>query len=484
MSRLGLSLIIKARNFATKVKVHLDSEICASFDKEEFKYRKHPGIVRPKSVFLPKWVLQAIKDVFQNVHDKKKVIEDAKTLSNILNYRKPPPDNEEIEQKVTKVEKILKTKYGLTEVDIENHKKGKLLLKQNLYNWKPLNYDDHLSLVYLIARATENYTVTYKVFQEINAINPNFKPKSIFDFGSGIGTVSWAASQMWSSSLKEYLCVDTSAEMNELFLKLIKHAEPQIRTVYLRQFFPASPIPKFDIVVSAFSLMELPDINARLDVILRLWRKTEHYLVIIEKGSFSGYKLVNEARDFVLNNVNSRNERDPSPAYVLAPCPHDLDCPVYETRNFPCSFQIYYQSLPKKSDGVSKGRYEKFSYVVLAKGERPVDDKQWPRIIRPVLKRSKHVICRMCTASGEFQESIISKKPYKGHVYRCAKVSEWGDRIPMNFEKIEVDERNKVKMNEENLIDLCTEEIYEDEKELNEMDERYETDCLKNTKED
>lgn len=41
--------------------------------------------------------------------------------------------------------------------------------------------------------------------------------------------------------------------------------------------------------------------------------------------------------------------------------------------------------------------------------KRPENDNQWPRIVRPVLKRSKHVICHMCTASGKLEEHIFTK---------------------------------------------------------------------------
>ena len=36
---------------------------------------------------------------------------------------------------------------------------------------------------------------------------------------------------------------------------------------------------KFNIVVSAFTLMELPDKGSRIKAIMDLWKKTENYLV-------------------------------------------------------------------------------------------------------------------------------------------------------------------------------------------------------------
>lgn len=41
-------------------------------------------------------------------------------------------------------------------------------------------------------------------------------------------------------------------------------------------------------------------------------------------------------------------------------------------------------------------------------GNRPENDCKWPRIVRDVLKRSKHVTCRMCTSSGKLEEQIFT----------------------------------------------------------------------------
>lgn len=57
--------------------------------------------------------------------------------------------------------------------------------------------------------------------------------------------------------------------------------------------------PTYDIVVSAFTLFELPGTEARLEAILRLWQKTEHYLVIVEQGTNTGY-TVGYAKRFLL----------------------------------------------------------------------------------------------------------------------------------------------------------------------------------------
>jgi ribosomal protein RSM22 (predicted rRNA methylase) len=45
-------------------------------------------------------------------------------------------------------------------------------------------------------------------------------------------------------------------------------------------------------------------------------------------------------------------------------------------------------------------------------GPRPDTDIQWPRVVRPVLVRSGHTICRLCTQEGKLEEIIITRAKY------------------------------------------------------------------------
>lgn len=79
---------------------------------------------------------------------------------------------------------------------------------------------------------------------EIAGRNPEFKPNSFFDFGSGVGTGTWAASALWKKSLYEYFLVDSSREMNDLSDLILRGGDQNkhmsLKTVYYRQFLPAS----------------------------------------------------------------------------------------------------------------------------------------------------------------------------------------------------------------------------------------------------
>lgn len=118
------------------------------------------------------------------------------------------------------------------------------LYAHRTYAWKPSVYDEYKSRVYAIGRSAQEYSVVYRVFEEIAQRHPGFQPRSFFDFGAGVGTGTWAASELWKLSLYEYFLVDTSREMNELSDVILRDGNANkhlsLKNVYHRQFLPAS----------------------------------------------------------------------------------------------------------------------------------------------------------------------------------------------------------------------------------------------------
>ena len=49
-----------------------------------------------------------------------------------------------------------------------------------------------------------------------------FDPSTLFDFGSGVGSVTWAAHQVWGDAIKEFHNVDISSEMNTVARLLLQ----------------------------------------------------------------------------------------------------------------------------------------------------------------------------------------------------------------------------------------------------------------------
>lgn len=76
---------------------------------------------------------------------------------------------------------------------------------------------------------------------------------------------------------------------------------------YLFQF-------KSHLILSAFTLNELPNLKVRLDILQKLWKKCDGYMVLIENGTNAGFKLIEEARAFLLQQAIQENS-----TYLFAP---------------------------------------------------------------------------------------------------------------------------------------------------------------------
>lgn len=118
------------------------------------------------------------------------------------------------------------------------------LLQSQIYRWEPIVYDNYKSIQYLLGRSAQEYSTITRIFTEIQNRDPAFKPKSYFDFGSGVGTGLWAAANLWKDSIFEYFLVDSSRDMNDLADLILRDGEEnkqmELRNVSFRQFFPAS----------------------------------------------------------------------------------------------------------------------------------------------------------------------------------------------------------------------------------------------------
>ncbi|KAF6202455.1 hypothetical protein GE061_004855 [Apolygus lucorum] len=245
-----------------------------------------------------------------------------------------------------------------------------------------------------------------------------------------------AADSLWGTSLKEVFAVDTSSHMNDISREMLTHSDRKHlkNVLFQRQFLPMSNTPKYDVVVSSFSLLELPSVGARLETVLNLWTKTEDFLVLIEFGTMAGFQVINEARDFLLWGMKRRSAEPSLKGHVVSPCPHDKRCPMMSRVDDykVCNFSATYTTYPQKP--IAKKEF--YSYVILRKGRRPADESHWPRIVRPVLLRHKHAICRMCTPGGNLSEVIFTQHKHGKATFRCAKQSKWGDRLPVTIQDV------------------------------------------------
>ncbi|XP_056647957.1 methyltransferase-like protein 17, mitochondrial isoform X1 [Diorhabda sublineata] len=439
------------KNFCTSVRATIvpNSNVIHDIDTNVYKFRKHPGVVFPRTVTIPENFVKSVINVLAD-YPVKSFIEPSEKLCRHLKCRVAPMEKFELKEKVRNIqERVLQKQKDIEINTIEEEmnyrqviqNKIQRAINENLYNWKPVKYDARNALLYLIGRSAAEYSVLVRIFSEIESRDPDFKPRSIFDYGSGVGTVTWAANIYWKKYILEYFNVDTSREMNDLAQILLQGGKGTgnmpIKGVFYRQFLPSTPLT-YDIVVSAYSLFELPSFKSRLETVVNLWNKTAKYLVIVEHGTNAGFRVVNEIRDFLL-----KLNEDGHKCTIFSPCPHDNTCPRFLLDDgTPCNFEVTYHSLPISTH--SKLKKELYSYIVLkkCKSDDKIIEERWPRLVRPTLVRSKHTICRMCTSSGKLQEVVVTASKYGKTMYHCARSTKWGDCLPVSVKDVE---KNKIK---------------------------------------
>lgn len=345
------------------------------------------------------------------------------------------------------------------EIDSAQSELQKLItgtLEERKRDWHYYEYDEYASDLYMAVRLAPNYAAVKAVMNEIRALDPGYKPNSILDFGSGMGTTTWAVEETWPKAVGEFMNVELSKDQQHLCEYLLRGGKEfgdALSHVFHRQYLPSSNRVRYDMVVSAFSMLELPNRETRTQTIENLWNKTSDFLVIIERGNEGGFATINEARHLILDlsghdvtkKLHLASESRPiiglqaPKCHVLAPCPHEFACPRAmmsdKKRMNICRFKVVFEPLDY---GELKGPLinEEFSYVVLRKGPHPSYTEpdisiRWPRIVEPRIKRSKHIHQKICCPNGCLAETVITKSKYGKAAYDLAKASNWGDILPV-----------------------------------------------------
>nr|CAB3263769.1 methyltransferase-like protein 17, mitochondrial [Phallusia mammillata] len=319
--------------------------------------------------------------------------------------------------------------------DFEPHKNG----WSTEYNWKQIVYDEYIAAAYLVGRTPAVYAVILRVLSEIKKQCPDYIPQSLLDFGSGSGTSVWAANNLWQNDIKQYVCVDSSTEMNRMALFMFSGGDvnQHLPGLFLREHLPISFQNNYDVVIASYALSEMPTEKDRINMMKLLWSKTNRFLVIVETGNFYGYYVIQEARNLFLNGLEGADPKKAKPwtnfktaAKVFAPCPHEKPCPKLGSPHG-CTFSQTY-NLPTyvgkyKKENVAK---EKFSYVVFDKSGE--DLVRWPRVVQTPSRQVKCQHCHLCTLDGTIKHTGVSTSKHGMDLKKIAKTSKQGDCWPIS----------------------------------------------------
>jgi len=265
--------------------------------------------------------------------------------------------------------------------------------------------DEAKRIAYLATRFPATYSAVSKVLSELKRKIPTFSCKKLLDLGAGPATAACASLDFFSE-LEEILLI----EKCPFAIKLGKEFLPNANWMH-QNLESAKTFPHADLAIASYSLGEL---KKPLDCIEKLWKSKIDHIIIIEPGTPSGYRLILDVRDWLLQKG----------AHLIAPCPHAKKCPL--TSDDWCHFSVRLERT-KLHRYLKKGKLgfedEKFSYLAVSRKPEAIPDGS--RILRHPQKGSGHVRLALCTEEGEFKEEVVSKR--QGKAYKSAKEVKWGD---------------------------------------------------------
>lgn len=267
---------------------------------------------------------------------------------------------------------------------------------------------------YLVARLPATYASVSHVLAEVAALRPEFRPQSLLDAGSGPGTASWAAAEVWPG-LDDITLFDSMPAFLSLAAALAAEGpHPLDKARAVTGSIEAMPETlKADIVVAAYALAEIP-LPCIAIAAERLWAASGTMLVIAEPGTPAGFSRIRTARDILLGQG----------AVPVAPCTHDRGCPIVGEDWCHFSVRLARSRAHMHAKGASVPfEDERFSYLVLAREGAPAGGG---RIIAPPIHTKPGSTFRICGAEGIAMHHVASRDRA---AYKQARKLEWGSLI-------------------------------------------------------
>jgi ribosomal protein RSM22 (predicted rRNA methylase) len=273
-------------------------------------------------------------------------------------------------------------------------------------------------LAYAAYRMPATYAVVRAALEQLQAGVPALAPRTLVDFGAGTGAASWAATEVWPT-VSAVTLLEQSASAIALGSRIMHGSgSPVLQGAAWRRWTLSTnevDVEKADVATAAYVLGELtePQQAALITTLMR----SAPTVVVIEPGTPAGYARIISARTALIDGGFS----------VVAPCPHELTCPMLARGDW-CHFaERLDRSRLHRSVKAGELSYEdeKYSYVAATSG--PVN-RPAARILRHPQLRKGLVSLELCTASGAAADERIGKS--QGAAYRAARNARWGDPWP------------------------------------------------------
>ncbi|TPN79615.1 methyltransferase type 11 [Mesorhizobium sp. CU2] len=267
---------------------------------------------------------------------------------------------------------------------------------------------------YLATRLPATYAAVRASLDALADARPDFQPKSLLDVGAGPGTMLWATTDAWPE-LEQAVLVEASAAVRKVGQSLAA-SKIAARTDWIAgdATIDLDGLKPADLVSIAYVLDEVAPASLP-KLVGRLWQLTADTMLIVEPGTPAGWQRVLAARQQLIG----------AGAHVLAPCPHDVPCPLAPPDWCHFARRVARSRLHRLvKDADVPWEDEKFVYLAASRHAAPAHPA---RVIAPPKGGSGRVVLKLCRPDGSAGEHLFSKRD--GDVFKAARRADWGDTI-------------------------------------------------------
>ena len=269
-------------------------------------------------------------------------------------------------------------------------------------------------LAYIATRLPATYAANLHALGEVASRMDASEIRSMLDLGAGPGTTMWAAAEAFPA-IERITAVERDRELIGLGKELVAasgKAALESASWLQADLARTREFAEHDLVVLSYALGELTD-AASAELVSAAWKAASKVLVVIEPGTRRGFAKVLDARQQLISGK----------ARMIAPCPHELACPMAEAGDW-CHFaeRVERSSLHRRLKGGSLGwEDEKFSYVAFGKTAPRTAET---RIVRHPLIHSGYIQLALCTDHGLDRRTVTKSEKAQ---FRRARKSAWGE---------------------------------------------------------
>lgn len=248
------------------------------------------------------------------------------------------------------------------------------------------------------------YSAIYSVLYHVRSrLGPQWSVQNVLDWGAGTGSALWAACYAFqkpgspddegsqvalsSTAIVKYVGIEKRSGLVSIGRQLLEdvlHDGLEVswqRNSHLDNT-PQAHDGSSTVAISAFFLSTLQTPLQRKALVEEMWRSGAETIVLLDHSNPAGFQGVAEARELLLNlgrkeaeNQDSEENRI-SGSHVLAPCSHDLGCPIHRSNvgKLVCGFsqRMERPSFVRLTKHSGVGHEDiGYSYVVIRRGPRP-----------------------------------------------------------------------------------------------------------------